>query len=77
MSAGIMKTDAVNSDATKDRNMIKIEHIALYVNDLQAARDFFMKYLDGRSNEEYHNPRTDFHSYFISFGDGTRLLDHE
>lgn len=50
-----------------------IEHIALYVNDLKAARDFFVRYLGGRSNDGYHNPRTDFRSYFISFEDGARL----
>ena len=50
-----------------------IEHIAIYVNDLEAARDFFEKYLDGRSNDGYHNKTTDFRSYFISFDSGTRL----
>lgn len=50
-----------------------IEHVALYVNDLEAARDFFVKYLDGESNDGYHNLNTDFRSFFISFGDGTRL----
>ena len=52
---------------------MKIEHVAMYVNNLQAARDFFVKYLGGRSNDGYHNPRTDFRSYFISFEDGARL----
>ena len=52
---------------------MRIEHIALYVNDLEAARDFFVKYLDGRSNDGYHNPTTGFRSYFISFDDGARL----
>lgn len=52
---------------------MKIEHIALYVNDLEKARDFFVKYLDGTSNNGYHNLKTDFRSYFISFEDGARL----
>ena len=52
---------------------MKIEHIALYVNDLEAARDFFVIYLDGKSNDGYHNPRTGFRSYFIRFDDGARL----
>ena len=52
---------------------MKIEHIAMYVNDLEAARDFFIKYLGGRSNDGYHNKNTDFRSYFISFADGARL----
>lgn len=52
---------------------MKIEHIALYVNDLEEARKFFVKYLGAKSNEGYHNPRTDFRSYFLSFEDGARL----
>ena len=52
---------------------MKIEHIAMYVNDLEAARDFFVKYLGGVSNDGYHNKNTDFRSYFISFDDGARL----
>lgn len=50
-----------------------IEHIAMYVNDLEKARDFFVKYLDGKTNDGYHNKTTDFRSYFISFDDGARL----
>jgi lactoylglutathione lyase len=52
---------------------MKIEHVAMYVTDLEAARDFFLKYLDGTSNDGYHNKNTDFRSYFISFEDGARL----
>ena len=54
-------------------NDLKIEHIAMYVNDLESARDFFVKYLGGRSNDGYHNKTTDFRSFFISFDDGPRL----
>ena len=50
-----------------------IEHIALYVNDLEAARDFFVTFLGGKSNGGYHNRNTDFRSYFISFDSGARL----
>ena len=50
-----------------------IEHIAMYVNDLEAARDFFVKLLDGHSNDGYHNKTTDFRSYFICFDGGARL----
>ena len=52
---------------------MKIEHIALYVNDLVAARDFFMKYLGAQANAGYYNPRTGFRSYFLAFDDGARL----
>ena len=52
---------------------MRIEHIAMYVNDLEAARDFFVKYFGAVSNEGYHNKTTDFRSYFLGFDDGARL----
>lgn len=52
---------------------MKIEHVAMYVNELEAARDFFVKYLGGVSNDGYHNKTTGFRSFFISFDDGARL----
>lgn len=52
---------------------MRIEHIAMYVKDLEKARDFFVSFLGGRSNDGYHNVKTGFRSYFISFDDGARL----
>ena len=52
---------------------MRIEHIAMYVNDLEGARDFFMKYFGAESNDVYHNKTTGFRSYFLSFQDGARL----
>jgi len=52
---------------------MRIEHIAMYVNDLEAAREFFLKYFQAVSNEGYHNKTTDFRSYFLTFEDGARL----
>ena len=54
-------------------DIANINHVALYVNDLEAARDFFITYLGATSNDEYHNPTTDFRSYFLSFDGDTRL----
>ena len=52
---------------------MRIEHIALYVNELEEARKFFIKYLGAKSNDGYHNLKTNFRSYFLSFDDGARL----
>lgn len=52
---------------------MRIEHIAMYVNNLEKTRDFFVKYFHATSNEGYHNKTTDFRSYFLSFDDGARL----
>lgn len=52
---------------------MKIEHIAMYVTDLERTKEFFEKYFGARSNNGYHNPTTDFRSYFLSFDDGARI----
>lgn len=52
---------------------MKIEHIAMYVNDLEKTKIFFEKYFGARSNAGYHNMKTDFRSYFLTFDDGARL----
>ena len=45
----------------------------MYVNDLEKTKDFFVKYFNAIANEGYHNKKTDFRSYFLSFEDGARL----
>lgn len=51
---------------------VRIEHIAMYVTDLDKAKDFFVKYFDA-ADENYHNKQTGFRSCFLSFDDGARL----
>lgn len=50
-----------------------IEHIAMYVNDIESTKDFFVKYFHATANKGYHNQITNFRSYFLSFDDGARL----
>jgi len=50
-----------------------MEHIAMYVNDLDSAREFFIKYFGASANDGYHNAKTDFRSFFLTFEDGARL----
>ena len=52
---------------------MKIEHVAMYVNDLEKTKDFFIKYFEAKANDGYHNKETGFKSYFLCFNDGTRL----
>ena len=52
---------------------MRIEHAAIYYTDLEAARDFFEKYFCASSGEMYHNDKTGFSSYFLTFDDGARL----
>ncbi len=53
--------------------MVKLDHLALYVEDLEATRNFFVKFFNAVSSSLYHNHNTDFKSYFLSFDGGTRL----
>ena len=52
---------------------MRIEHIAMYVKDLENAKQFFERYMGAVSNTMYHNKTTDFKSYFLTFDDGARL----
>ncbi len=52
---------------------MKIEHIAMYVRDLEGAREFFEKYFKATANQKYHNASKNFSSYFLSFASGARL----
>ena len=52
---------------------MEIEHIAMYVDDLEGAKAFFVKYFRAEPNELYHNPNTDFRSCFLTFNSGARL----
>jgi lactoylglutathione lyase len=50
-----------------------INHIALYTNDLERMKSFYMRYFNATSNEGYHNKNTDLRTYFLSFEDNTKL----
>ena len=52
---------------------MRINHVAIYVNDLEAARDFFVRYFEAKSSDRYRNPLTGFSSYFMTFDDGSKL----
>lgn len=56
-----------------ERSFMKINHVAIYVNDIENAKDFFIKYFNAKSNELYNNKSTNFKSYFLSFEDNTKL----
>lgn len=53
--------------------LARIEHVALWVEDLELMRAFYTERLGGSSGELYENPSAGFRSYFVSFGDGARL----
>ena len=52
---------------------MRIDHIALCVRDLEAMRDFYIKYFGAVAGELYHNPRTGLRTYFLAFDGGARV----
>lgn len=54
---------------------MKIEHIGIYVNELETTKEFFEKYFSVKAGPKYHNKRTGFASYFLSFGDGETRIE--
>lgn len=55
--------------------MLRIEHVALYTADLEAARDFFVRYFHATAGPLYHNPTKQFRSYFLTFPSGGARLE--
>ena len=52
---------------------MRIEHVAVYVQDLEQAKEFFCKYFGCTCNDLYHNKAKGFKSYFLSFDTGAIL----
>ena len=52
---------------------MNIEHVAIYVNNLEVEKEFFVKYFNAKASERYKNFRSDFTSYFLTFDNGSRF----
>jgi len=52
---------------------MKIDHIAIWVNDLEEMKYFYMKYFGCTVNNKYENTGKRFSSYFLSFSEGARV----
>ena len=52
-----------------------IGHIALYTENLEIMKDFYVKYFGAEFSSLYENESTGFQSYFLTFDDGGALLE--
>ncbi|TFH37421.1 MAG: glyoxalase [Anaerolineales bacterium] len=52
---------------------MKIEHLAIWANDIEKLREFYVKYFGLKQDDKYSNQRKGFSSYFLSFESGARL----
>lgn len=53
--------------------IMKIDHVAMYVNDLERMKNFYQKYFQASCNDLYYNKTTGLKTYFLTFEDGARL----
>lgn len=54
---------------------MKIEHIAIWVRELEQMRHFYETYFNAVANDKYVNIRKGFSSYFLTFPDGGCRLE--
>jgi lactoylglutathione lyase len=52
---------------------MRIDHIALWTNDLERCAGFYARYFNAKPGAHYSNPAKGFESYFMAFLDGARL----
>ena len=52
---------------------MRIEHLAIWVEDLEKMKTFYLKFFQLKCNEKYTNPKKQFSSYFLAFESGPRI----
>ncbi|MBD0400718.1 VOC family protein [Flammeovirga sp. EKP202] len=53
---------------------MRLEHIAIWTEDLERLKIFYVKYFGMKANEKYINSKKGFSSYFLSMdGESTRF----
>ena len=50
-----------------------LEHVAIWTDNLELLKDYYVKYFEGTSNDKYTNEKNKFHSYFLTFKSRARL----
>jgi lactoylglutathione lyase len=58
---------------SQKRNPMRIEHIALWTDDLERCKQFYTRYFGAVAGSGYVNPSKGFESCFLSFQEGTRI----
>lgn len=50
-----------------------IDHIAIWTNDLEKVKEFYLKFFACTANKKYENRKKQFSSYFLTFSGGARI----
>jgi len=51
----------------------KIKHIAIWVNDIEQMKDFYINNFKATAGKKYYNRKKGFQSYFLSLSSGTQI----
>lgn len=54
---------------------MEIGHIALWVDDIERMREFYLTYFNVSCNDKYINPAKKYTSYFLSFNEGGARIE--
>ncbi len=54
---------------------MKIEHLAIWVDDLERMKAFYVNYFGMTSGEKYTNPVKQYSSFFLQFGDSATRIE--
>ncbi|RJV08733.1 glyoxalase/bleomycin resistance/extradiol dioxygenase family protein [Bacteroides sp. AF34-31BH] len=54
---------------------MKIDHLAIWAEDLELLKDFYTKYFDMDCGKMYHNPKKNFSSYFLRSAEGGAAIE--
>ncbi len=54
---------------------MRIEHLAIWTENLELVRDFYVTYFDMTCGEKYFNPIKGFSSYFLQFKDSATRIE--
>lgn len=52
---------------------MKIEHLAIWVQDLEKMKSFYCRYFGAEAGPKYFNAKKDFESYFLHLKEGCRI----
>lgn len=54
---------------------MKIEHLAIWTDDIEAMREFYTSYFDVSCGDKYVNPTKKYTSYFLTFNEGESRIE--
>lgn len=60
--------DTILVNKLNDTRFMKIEHLAIWVRDLNCMKDFYQHYFNAEAGDLYINEKKHFKSYFLSLG---------